>query len=405
MVAASADAVVASIVALTSLVPSLPQTVTNGASVLGLLSAPSLSTTGVDGIVSWGANTVSNYNPYTTDFNSGKQTHIPGQVSCMLTIPAGRQGPTYNFDIARGFISPDGVNRSVILINNQFPGPMIEANWGDTITVNVCNKITGPEDGTSLHWHGLLQKTTPWYDGVPAVDQCPIAPGACMTYSFLADVYGTSWYHSHYSAQYSAGVSGPMIIHGPSQVAYDHDVGPILLSDWYHEPYEQIVEQVMASPAVAPPTSDSNLINGKMNFDCSQLLTKTQQCVSNAGLSKFQFQSGKTYRLRLINHGAEGIQRFTIDGHNMTIFANDFVPVVPYTTNVVTLGVGQRTDVIVKATGASNSSFWMRSDLSPNCDRANNPYALAAIYYEDADTNSVPHTTKTLYDDSKCGNV
>lgn len=72
MVAASADAAVASIVALTSLVPALPQTVTNGASVLGTLSAPNLSVTGVDGIVSWGANTVSNYNPYTTDFNSGK---------------------------------------------------------------------------------------------------------------------------------------------------------------------------------------------------------------------------------------------------------------------------------------------------------------------------------------------
>lgn len=33
------------------------------------------------------------------------------------------------------------------------------------------------------------------------------------------------------------------------------------------------------------------------------------------------------------------MQRFSIDGHNMTVIANDFVPVVPYITNVVTLGV------------------------------------------------------------------
>lgn len=59
----------------------------------------------------------------------------------------------------------------------------------------------------------------------------------------------------------------------------------------------------------------------------------------NAGLSKFKFQTGKTHRLRLINAGAEGIQRFTIDNHVMTVIANDFVPVQPYTTNVVTLGV------------------------------------------------------------------
>lgn len=68
----SAVAAVASIAALSSLVPSLPQTVTNGASLLGTLQAPDLSTSGVGGVVSWGANTVSNYNPYSTDFNSGK---------------------------------------------------------------------------------------------------------------------------------------------------------------------------------------------------------------------------------------------------------------------------------------------------------------------------------------------
>jgi len=34
--------------------------------------------------------------------------------------------------------------------------------------VTVKNNIFGPEEGTSLHWHGLLQKDTPWFDGVPA---------------------------------------------------------------------------------------------------------------------------------------------------------------------------------------------------------------------------------------------
>ncbi|KAF6223198.1 hypothetical protein HO133_000040 [Letharia lupina] len=381
--ASAASAVVSGILALTSLVPSLPQTVTNGASILGTLSAPSLSLTGVNGIISWGSDTVDNTNPY-----------IGGPIS--------GTGPTYNFNIARGFIAPDGVNRSALLVNGAFPAPTIEANWGDTITVNVCNHITGPEEGTALHWHGILQKTTPWFDGVPSVQQCPIAPGQCFTYSFLADLYGTSWYHSHYSAQYAGGLAGAMIIHGPSQVAYDYDVGPILLSDWYHASYEQLVEQVM-TPAAAPPKSDNNLINGKMNYNCS-LITDGQSCVPNAGLSKFKFHSGKKMRLRLINSGAEGIQRFTIDGHSMTVFANDFVPIQPYTTNVVTLGIGQRSDVIVNGIGEPNSAYWMRSDLSPTCDLTNQPHALAAIYYETADTTSLPTTTATPYDDSKCGN-
>lgn len=131
------------------------------------------------------------------------------------------------------------------MINGQIPGPTIEANWGDTIQVTVTNKITGPVEGTSLHWHGLLQKETPYFDGVPSVQQCPIAPGSSFTYSFKAGLYGTSWYHSHYSAQYADGLAGPMIIHGcvecskscrallmfcsPTNAPYDIDLGPIFL--------------------------------------------------------------------------------------------------------------------------------------------------------------------------------
>lgn len=42
-------------------------------------------------------------------------------------------------------------------------------------------------------------------------------------------MYGTSWYHSHYSAQYADGLFGAMIIHGPADVHYDYDLGPIFL--------------------------------------------------------------------------------------------------------------------------------------------------------------------------------
>lgn len=70
--ASAASAVVSGILALTSLVPSLPQTVTNGASILGTLSAPSLSLTGVNGIISWGSDTVDNTNPYIGGPISGK---------------------------------------------------------------------------------------------------------------------------------------------------------------------------------------------------------------------------------------------------------------------------------------------------------------------------------------------
>lgn len=39
----------------------------------------------------------------------------------------------YDFTIARGHAAPDGYLKPVILINGQFPGPLIQANWGDWI--------------------------------------------------------------------------------------------------------------------------------------------------------------------------------------------------------------------------------------------------------------------------------
>lgn len=85
------------------------------------------------------------------------------------------------------------------------------------------------------------------------------------------------------------------------------------------------------------PSSDNNLINGKMNFDCTTVADgDTAKCTNNAGVSKFQFTAGKTHRLRLINAGSEGIQRFSIDGHTMTVIANDFVEIVSI---LVPLGV------------------------------------------------------------------
>ena len=47
--------------------------------------------------------------------------------------------------------------------------------------VQVTNAISDPKEGTALHWHGLLQTATPWYDGTPSVQQCPVAPGATFT--------------------------------------------------------------------------------------------------------------------------------------------------------------------------------------------------------------------------------
>ncbi|TAQ91423.1 hypothetical protein B7494_g134 [Chlorociboria aeruginascens] len=315
---------------------------------------------------------------------------------------------SYDFTIERGILAPDGVNKSMVLINGQFPGPLIEANWGDEISVTVHNRLASPEDGTSLHWHGFLQTATPWYDGVPSVHQCPIAPGRDFTYTFKAENYGTTWYHTHYSSQYMDGPFGPITIYGPSQLPYDIDLGPVILSDWYHITSDEFIQLGFDQPQTVT-FPDNNLINGKMNYDCSLLTSTTDLpaiCTSNAGLAKFNFTTGKTHRLRLINAGGYSTQKFSIDGYELTIIANDFVPVEPYNTSVVTVGIGQRVDILVKATGKPTDAVWMRSDLDTGCSVASpQPHALAAIYYPKADQSARPNTTATVWTDTNgCSN-
>lgn len=313
---------------------------------------------------------------------------------------------SYDFTISRGVIAPDGYQKQVMLVNGAFPGPAIEANWGDTIQVTLHNNITGPEEGTALHWHGFLQRGTPWEDGVPAVTQCPVAPGKSFTYSFRPQLYGTTWYHSHYSAQYAGGIFGPIVIYGPSFSSYDIDLGPVMISDWYHEDYFSLVQKTMEKNGKQFP-SDNNLINGKMNFDCSTLPPSDKTpCFNNAGVSKFKFQRGKKHRLRLVNTGAEAFQRFSIDGHKMTVIANDFVMLQPYETDTVTLAVGQRADVVVEANGDGNA-FWMRTHVGGrSCAYSLQPSALAAIYYDGADESQKP-TSQAVngWDDASCSDA
>lgn len=59
-------------------------------------------------------------------------------------------------------------------VNGQFPGPLVEANWGNRIQVTVINSIHGRalEDSTRIHWHEFLQKI----DSVSIMTVLPVVP-------------------------------------------------------------------------------------------------------------------------------------------------------------------------------------------------------------------------------------
>ena len=90
---------------------------------------------------------------------------------------------TYDWSIDYVTAAPDGFSRQVIGINGAWPCPPLKASVGDTVVVNVKNNL-GTES-TGIHFHGLRMYGTQFMDGPTGVTQCPIPPGATLTYTFL----------------------------------------------------------------------------------------------------------------------------------------------------------------------------------------------------------------------------
>ncbi|KAI0016542.1 multicopper oxidase [Xylariomycetidae sp. FL0641] len=255
----------------------------------------------------------------------------------------------YWLELVNKTAAPDGVERMVLTVNGTVPGPTLYADWGDTVVIHVHNGLEN--NGTSIHFHGIRQQFTNEQDGVASITQCPTAPGETITYKWKATQYGTTWYHSHFALQALNGVVGGIVINGPASAPYDEDKGLIMLQDWFHRTADELY--ISASTA-GPPTPDNGLINGTNVFE--------------EGGSRFQttFEAGKSYRLRLVNMAMDNFFKFSIDNHTLTVIAADLVPIVPYETEMVSLGIGQRYDVIVTA-NQEPGNYWMRSIPQQTC--------------------------------------
>lgn len=52
----------------------------------------------------------------------------------------------------------DGFKRSILTVNRMMPGPLIDVCEGDTLVIDVDNKLMG--ESTTIHWHGLHQRNS-----------------------------------------------------------------------------------------------------------------------------------------------------------------------------------------------------------------------------------------------------
>lgn len=290
----------------------------------------------------------------------------------------------YNWTVRDTVHNPDGVYRSMMLINNEYPGPLIEANEGDTIVIHVSNQAT---NATSFHWHGIFQNGTNWMDGTVGITQCPIAPGGRFTYEFTVDNQsGTYWYHAHQGVQSSDGLYGPLIIHSQKEqdlqrLEYSTD-RVVMLSDFYHDPSNLLLLDYLASDAEnSEPVPDGALINGQAIRDCSRLPhRKCDNTTVNVGMPNFDLEAGKNHRLRILNVGAFAEFQLSLDDHDFAVTEVDGTNVLPAYYHRMSIQPAQRYSIIVSNNNTSPESYWLRAKMLKYCFAEPNPELEAEIW-------------------------
>ncbi|KAH9991861.1 multicopper oxidase 2A [Russula vinacea] len=306
------------------------------------------------------------------------------------------QDRNYNFTLALANGAPDGVNKTMLVVNGVYPGPTIEVNQGDRVIVKVQNNLP---NATSIHWHGLFQNGTNWYDGTSGVTECGIPPGQSLTYNFtLGEFTGTTWYQCIVSTQYTDGVTGALIVH-PTQntsalPAYDSEI-VIQMADLYHNQSHVLLAEYLSPEGIQgqqgnEPVPDGGTINGLGQYS-----------VAGTGGSYFDYtvQRNKTYRLRLVNSGSFPAIRFSVDNHPLTLIEADGTLLAPTQVSGVIVAVAQRYSVLLytNQTRVQNGTFWMRATLQSDMflyeQTGQNVDIRGVIRYSDGAKTGVPGDT------------
>lgn len=279
-----------------------------------------------------------------------------------------------------------GRPRMATAINGSVPAPTLRLREGDTVTINVMNRL---RETSSIHWHGILLPGD--MDGVPGLSFRGIAPGQTFTYRFPIKQAGTYWYHSHSGMQEQTGMYGALILMPRERepYAYDRDY-VIVLSDWTDEDPMRIVSNLKQQPdyynfqqrTLASFFQDAKRVGfnaalqdrrmwGQMRMSPTDIMDVTGATYTflingqpPAANWTALFTPGEKVRLRFINSAAMSTFDVRIPGLPLTIVSADGNDVEPVTVGEFRIGVAETYDVIVEPRDAAFTIFAQAQDRS-----------------------------------------
>lgn len=218
----------------------------------------------------------------------------------------------------------------------QVPGPLIEANVGDTVITHFANDLDVP---LVVHWHGLRIEEA--MDGGMTQMMDPVEPGETFDYIYQPPDAGFYWYHPHLegATTIERGLYGPMIIHGEGEGTADCDL-PLMLDDILLD--EDTLQ-------VAPPDTDMMQLMGRLG----NVLMANARVDRRIGLTR-----GQTVLLRLVNPSNARYWDVYVEGHNLTVVATDGGWLAePYAVDDLVIVPGERYMVTFTADGEPGESY------------------------------------------------
>ncbi len=217
-----------------------------------------------------------------------------------------------------------------VAYDGSVPGPLIEANAGDTIVAHFHNDLDEP---LTIHWHGIRLDSD--MDGGMQM-MYPVDPGASFDYTFTVPDAGFYWYHPHLDGAklIERGLYGRMIVHAPDEVTADCDL-PLALDDILLD--EDTLQ-------VAPPDTDMMQLMGRLG----NVLLANGKENRRIGLT-----AGQTVLLRLVNPSNARFWDVYVEGQQMQVVGTDdgWLP-EPYPVDDLEITPGERYMVTFTATGA-----------------------------------------------------
>ncbi|KAF5844996.1 hypothetical protein GGP41_001098 [Bipolaris sorokiniana] len=233
--------------------------------------------------------------------------------------------------------------RMSVLVNGTSPGPVLRLPAGKTSWVRVCNHMD--DYNTTMHWHGLTQRTAPFSDGSP-VSQWGIAPGKCFDYEIHPewDDAGSYFYHTHMHMG-AISATGPLIVEdfGLPPIPYDEERF-VFFQDYYKKSDEVLERGLTAVPFVWVGEVDAVLING---VGVTRNATVGQ---GDCQLPVIDVEPGKVYRFRFIGAGVISMVSLAIEGHSdFEVIAADGHYTKPYPIDHMQVATGQRFDALFRA--------------------------------------------------------